>query len=269
MEEYLNKGIKEIITQFPTVADILNEYNVGCVPCNVGTCLLKDIVEVHNLPPDEEEELMVRISQAIYPGREIKIPKVERKSKAGRGEIKYSPPMKKLVDEHVLIKRLVVLIPRIIENLNLESEKGRRLILDSVDFIRSYADKYHHAKEEDILFKFFDDNLDILKAMHQDHEKGRAHVRAVIEGVNKRGKEAVKEHLNGYRELLSEHIKKEDEILYPWMDRGFSIRQVGELFAKFNAVDEQFGDAQEIYERLINRLEQEFNLKLSSKLGTK
>ena len=46
MDEYLNKGIKEIINQFPEVENILNEYGIGCAPCSVGTCLLKDIVEI-------------------------------------------------------------------------------------------------------------------------------------------------------------------------------------------------------------------------------
>ena len=41
MEEYLNKNIKEVIDLFPAIGDILNEYDVGCVTCNVGTCLLK------------------------------------------------------------------------------------------------------------------------------------------------------------------------------------------------------------------------------------
>ena len=44
MEAYLNKGIKEIIDQFPEIEDILNEYDIGCGPCSVGTCLFKDIV---------------------------------------------------------------------------------------------------------------------------------------------------------------------------------------------------------------------------------
>ena len=38
MEAYLNKGIKEIIDQFPEIEDILNEYDIGCGPCSV-TCL--------------------------------------------------------------------------------------------------------------------------------------------------------------------------------------------------------------------------------------
>lgn len=77
--------------------------------------------------------------------------------------------------------------------------------------------------------------------------------------------EAIAEHLNLYHELLSEHIKKEDEILYLWMDRNLSIKQVGELFSKFNEIDEQFGDAPVKYEQFISELEERFNLKEVSK----
>ncbi|MCQ9206362.1 MAG: hemerythrin domain-containing protein [Omnitrophica bacterium] len=237
MEEYLNTPIKEIITKFPKVGEILEEYNIGCVPCKVGSCLLKDIMEIHNLPENEERELLRRIAQVIYPGKKIEIPRIERKNRRKAGDLTYSPPMKKLVDEHVLIKKLVAAIPKIIKNLDPESEKGREVIRKSVDFIRFYADKYHHAKEEEILFKYFDENLDILKVIHEDHESARAHVRAILEGLDKKDKGKIAEHLMAYHELLTEHIKKEDEILYPWMDRNLSTAQVGELFSKFNEAD--------------------------------
>lgn len=261
MEEYLDKGIKDIISSFPEVGNILDEYNIGCTPCNVGTCFLKDIVEIHNLSPEDEQELMARIAKVIYPGRDIKIPEIKRKKKSGSKEIGYSPPMKKLVNEHKLIKRWVALIPGLVENFDINSEEDRNLIREGVDFIRSYADKYHHAKEEEILFKYFDENLDILKVMHEDHENARAHVRAILEALDKKDKEAISEHLKAYHELLSEHIKKEDEILYPWMDRNLSITQIGELFSKFDAVDEEFGEAPKKYEEFIKRVEQSSNLK--------
>ncbi len=260
MEEYLNKSIKEIINQFSEVGNILNEYNIGCAPCSVGSCLLKDIVKIHNLPSEEEQELMLRIAKVIYPDREVKIPEVKRKGEAKPKEISYSPPMKKLVNEHVLIKRLVAMIPKVIDNLDVESEPGRQVAINSIDFIRSYADKYHHAKEEGILFKYFSEDLHIIKTMREDHEKARAHVRAMLEALDKKDKEAISEHLNAYQELLTEHIKKEDEILYPWMDRDFSITRVGELFAKFNERDEEFGDVPRMCEEFINKLEEKFKL---------
>lgn len=258
METYLNKGIKDIITQFPEIGEILNEYSIGCTPCSVGTCLLKDIVEVHNLSYEQENDLMKRIAGVIYPGKTVVIPRIERKIGPAAGEIKYSPPIKRLVEEHAFIKKLLALIPVITEGIDVEKEAEKRLILDCVDFIRSYADKYHHAKEEDILFKKFSADLDIIKAMLEEHNIGRDHIKAVIEALDKADNGTVRESLAAYGKLLTEHIKKEDEILYPWIDRNLSISQVGELFNQFNDVNTKFRDTSQKYEGFVNTLEKQF-----------
>ena len=258
METYLNKGIKEVIDQFPEVENILNEYQIGCAPCTVGTCVLKDIVDIHNLPANEEREMMARIARAIYPDKEIEIPQVKSEIEEKVREFTYSPPMRKLVDEHVLIKRWIALIPAVVKNLDVESDEGRQLILDGVEFIRYYADRYHHAKEEDILFKYFDDDLEILQVMYEDHKTGRNHVKTILEALERKDKATIAEHLTAYGELLTEHIKKEDEILYPWMDRNLSDTQIGELFSKFHETDEQIGYSPTKYEAFINRVEESF-----------
>ena len=77
MEIYLNKNIKEIINQFPNAADVLNEYDIACAPCNVGTCLLKDVVEVHNLSAEAENELLKKIAGIIFPEKKVEIPKLQ------------------------------------------------------------------------------------------------------------------------------------------------------------------------------------------------
>jgi hemerythrin-like domain-containing protein len=258
MEEYLNRPIKEIIAQYPEVEDVLNDYDIGCGPCNVGLCRLKDIVAIHRLSDDQEQQLMAGIAGAIDPEQEIKIPGKEKKSETRSKEFKYSPPLKKLVDEHVLIKRWIALIPEFVENLDVESEKGRRLILDGIDMIRSYADKYHHAKEEEILFKYFDENADILRVMLADHTHARALVKEMLAAVERRDQKTIAENLMTYRELLTEHIRKEDEILYPWMDNQLSTRQVGELFYKFDEVDRQIDVSPVKYSDLIDQLEKKF-----------
>ena len=258
MEKYLNTGIKEIIDQFPETESILEEYGIGCAPCNVGTCLLKDIVEIHNLSPHDEQALLTRIAGIIYPGIEITI-QLKKRTVKESGEIKYSPPMKKLVDEHVLIKRLVAMIPAVIEVVDIEFDenydKSRQMVLDLVDFIRFYADKYHHAKEEEILFKYFDETVDIIQVMLTDHENARSHVRSILAALDGKDKEAVIEHLKGYSGILPDHIKREDEILYPWMDRNLKTHEVGELYSKFNDVDRQLESTSEKYEIFVNQLE--------------
>lgn len=238
MEKYLNTPIKEVITAFPGVGKILEEYNIGCVPCSLGSCLLKDIVAIHNLSEEQQAELMHRIEETIYPGRSVKravFSQPEKKSPPK--EIKYSPPIKRLVDEHTLIKKYLALLPAVIKSADPATQPGKQLILEGLDFIRFYADKFHHAKEEDILFEYTDKNLDIIKTILTDHEAARGHVRAAGEAVKINDRDAIAQHLNAYKELLSEHIKKEDEILYPWIDRGLSTAQVGELFARFNEAE--------------------------------
>jgi hemerythrin-like domain-containing protein len=259
MEAYLNMGIKEVIHEFPGVAQILDEYGIGCGPCMVGTCLLKDIVEIHNLPPDQEQQMMARVAKVIYPDKVIQIPLLKRKKEAQPEKIKYSPPMKALVEEHVLIKRWLALIPEVIKHIDLESEEDRKLVLQGVEFIRSYADRFHHAKEEDILFKYFDHKLDILKVMYEDHTQGRSHAKAIAEAVERKDRTALRDHLNGYRELLTEHIRKEDEILYPWMDRSLSITQIGEIYSKFHETDERMGSSPAKFEAFVSNLEKKFN----------
>ena len=69
MEEYLNRSIKETISEFPEIAEILNGYKIGCVTCSVGSCPLNEIVTIHSLPKEAEEELMKRIKKVIYPDK--------------------------------------------------------------------------------------------------------------------------------------------------------------------------------------------------------
>ncbi len=261
MESYLNENIKDIIRQFPETANILNEYNIACAPCNVGTCLLKDVVEVHNLPYETEHELLVKIAKIIFPDKEVAIPKIGRKVAPVDGQIKYSPPLRKLVEEHTFIKKLLSAIPQIAESIDITNEEDKQLIIDSVDFIRSYADRYHHAKEEDILFKNFGEGLEIIKAMLEEHQIGRGYVKGVVEALETGDNKSIREHLTAYRELLKEHIRKEDEILYPWIDRNLTISKVGELFAQFNEIDERSKDASQRYEGFANTLEEKLQNK--------
>jgi hemerythrin-like domain-containing protein len=267
MQRYLDTGIKDVIAEFPEVGTILQDYDVACVGCYVGTCALRDVVSIHSLPPETEQELMERLAVVLASEQERELPQptqatspsptptASRKDAPPR-ELKYSPPLKALVDEHVLIKRWVEVIPSVLAGTDVNRAEDRRLLLDGVDFIRSYADRFHHAKEEDILFKYFDETQAIIQAMLADHETARDHVRQVVEAVDRRDADLVNEHLRAYGELLNGHIEREDEILYPWMDRELTTTQVGELFSKFAAVDRAAGpDFTPNYTRFVERVE--------------
>jgi hemerythrin-like domain-containing protein len=259
LENVLNKDIREIIDKNPEVGRILEEYGIGCAPCSVGSCLVSDVVGIHGLDPQTEATLLYRVEKAIYPDRDIPEPKVDLSKAQAPKEINYSPAVKNLVDEHVLIKRLLTLVPTITDFVEKSETVDKELILSCVDFIRGYADKFHHMKEEDILFKYVDEKSEIIKIMYEDHVTGRNHVKNVVEGAESGNKAQIKEHLNGYKDLLTQHIKKEDEILYPWIDRQLSDQQVGDLFQRCSAADASVGEElPRRYEKFIIDLEEKF-----------
>lgn len=258
MKEYLDMGVKEVIDRFPGVAEILEDYNIGCVPCSLGTCALKDVVDIHDSSPEEEAKIMRRIADVIFPGQKVEIPIIDRPENKTPTRNEFSPPLRILVDEHKLIKRLLAMIPAIASKLDVNTEDDKILIRKCADFIRSYADKFHHAKEEDILFKYFDESADIIQVMLGDHIEGRNHIKLMLEGLEEEDQNKVVSHLTAYGELLQQHIQKEDEILYPWMDRKLSTNQVGTMYSKFFEVESRFGENPMKYREFIENLEEIF-----------
>ena len=255
MESFRDKGIKDIIAEFPEIGTILEEYGIGCGPCSVGICQLKDILDIHQLEPENEQELMARIETVIYPEREVNIPDKVNRILSAEGPLHYSPPIQKLVDEHILIKRWLALIPFVIQNMDLTTAAGMKIVKEGVDLIRFYADRFHHGKEEGILFTFFDDTSDIFKVIYEDHRQARNHVKAMLAALDNKNRSVLTQHLSEYRDLLAEHIKKEDEVLFPWLDRKLSEKQLEELTCKFNLADMQIGIDGDRYRLYLQQLE--------------
>ncbi|MEE9457589.1 MAG: hypothetical protein V3W11_10620, partial [bacterium] len=83
MEKLLDRGIKEVIDEYPGVGEVLEAYEIGCVPCNVGTCLLRDVVEIHALSAQAEREMFAKIAALVFPGQEVELPRLRREEAAG------------------------------------------------------------------------------------------------------------------------------------------------------------------------------------------
>lgn len=252
MQELLDTNIKDVIEEYPAVGEVLQEFKIACVTCNVGTCLLRDIIEIHNLDPEQEKAVLTRVAKAVFPDREVVLPTITRQPPSKN--VKLSPPLLKLVREHDLIRKLIVSIPSLVEELEENAEIAWKLIGEGLDFIRSFADQFHHAKEEDILFGYFDENVEMFQVMRADHEQARKIVRLTQEALDTGDAVAAASHLHAYRELLDEHIQKEDEVLYPWIDRSLTVSQVGELNTKFSAIDREFEAVTDLQEGFIGRL---------------
>lgn len=259
MQEYATRGIKDIIVEFPGVEKILEQYGIGCGPCTVGICQLKDILEIHKLPSEAEEELMLRIETEIYPERNIAVQSLANTNLEFSENTSFSMPLQILVDEHKLIKRWLALIPDLVKNLELASVNEYQMIENGIDLIRSYADRLHHGKEEDILFSYFDDTADIFQVIYEDHKKARLLVQEMLHALDDKNSRILADKMLEYAVLLNEHIQKEDAVLFPWLDSRLTEKEKTELLTRFEQSDKDLALDSQKYNTFIKNLEQHAN----------
>ena len=56
-----DQAINAVMEQHPKIGEILEHYEIGCVGCGVGICLVKDVVSIHALG----DEIEAKIEQEI------------------------------------------------------------------------------------------------------------------------------------------------------------------------------------------------------------
>lgn len=236
MSSILDKGIKQVINEYPAVGRLLDDAGIGCTACGVGTCLVKDIISIHDLDNAQEKQVFDAIS-AITGGssEEIRIERIEPARK------KSSPPVRMLVNEHKNILRLIdtaFLLAGYIKGGGIPDPAD---MTECIKYIKGYADRFHHAKEEEILFSYVRSDEQIIHAMLTEHELGRNFVKIAKDAIEENNYAEFAKAVSGYGMLLRAHIAKEDDILYPWIDRDLTTRQVGQIMAGFAEADEAAG----------------------------
>jgi hemerythrin-like domain-containing protein len=174
-----------------------------------------------------------------------------------------------LVREHRLIKRMLTLLEERARLTERGEYRDWMFYLNGVDFIRSYADRFHHAKEEDVLFEALVRNgmpreNSPVAAMLLEHNHGRGFVR----GMEKAAKLALSGDIGAekelavnalaYVELLREHIDKEDDILYPLAERVIPEEMRHEIVARYARAEGETAEGLELrYEELVAGYEAE------------
>ena len=61
--------IKDVIETHPRIGEILESYEIGCVTCGVGICLLKDVVSIHALGDEIEKKIETEINEYLTEAR--------------------------------------------------------------------------------------------------------------------------------------------------------------------------------------------------------
>ena len=138
-------------------------------------------------------------------------------------------PTEELVREHGDILVMLQIVREMVRRLEAGEPVDPDHLENAVDFIRNYADKYHHAKEEDFLFPAMEEagvpgEGGPIGVMLAEHDEGRGYVRTAAEAIDAyRGGDAaagkiIAANLRNYAGLLESHIAKENQVLYPIAD---------------------------------------------------
>ena len=153
-------------------------------------------------------------------------------------------PTKILSEEHQNILKVVAVLTKECNALESGKELNKDFFEKVIDFIRNYADKFHHAKEEDILFKELNkDDVQMhcnpIPQMLHEHDLGRNLVKGMEQALKENNKAKVIENARGYTQLLQEHIDKEDNILYPMADEALNQQTQKEILEKFKQAESE------------------------------
>lgn len=156
-----------------------------------------------------------------------------------------------LMEEHRLIEKALDALEGWTVHLGRATDADEKAELARfVAFIRGFADAYHHGKEEDILFVAmgehgFPRHVGPIAVMLHEHDLGRSLV-AVLDGLAKQSAEWSKDDLariaqtaQEFSRLLRQHIRKEDQVLYPMADARLPEPVKAEMLRRFQAFEEQ------------------------------
>lgn len=154
-------------------------------------------------------------------------------------------PIGPLMWEHRLIEKMLGAMMRHMDRAE-SDRKVHPLVIDvAVDFIRTYADRTHHGKEEEILFRdlarkeLTDDLKRIMQELLAEHAWGRkttARIVAAKENYFSGNEEALAEIIHLARELGSfypRHIEKEDKHFFYPCQEYFSLSEQEKMLAEF------------------------------------
>lgn len=131
-----------------------------------------------------------------------------------------------LVEEHENILKVLKSIRRACIGILEKREVHHGDFYDMIDFIRNYADHYHHGKEEDMLFNDMASELGEnvkngpIQGMLLEHDLGRRFVGYWEAALRKHENGDLDSEVDiianaiGYATLLQDHITKENNVLY-------------------------------------------------------
>lgn len=174
-----------------------------------------------------------------------------------------------LMIEHRLIEKMISLIKDALEKIETRQSVEPAFLDTVVDFMRVYADRTHHGKEEDILFRELKKkplsaaDRQVMEELIKDHAFGRQLVKALAgDSIRYRNGDAtvvtdITAKLRTLTEFYPRHIEKEDKVFFPASRSYFTEEEDQALLAEFRDFDRKM--IHEKYKSVVEKLKSNNN----------
>lgn len=146
--------------------------------------------------------------------------------------------------EHESIIFVLKVLDKMLQSKKEETESKLSYYGELLYFLRIFADKCHHGKEEEHLFKALV-ALDIrneggpVGVMLAEHAKGREYIAQMGQCLEKKDIRGFEGAAVNYRDLLRQHIDKENGVLFVMADRLIDAHGQELMFEKFEEHEER------------------------------
>jgi hemerythrin-like domain-containing protein len=147
---------------------------------------------------------------------------------------------KDLIHEHEAINFGLNILEKICHRIKSGMEVDKNDLLDMVGFLKDFADKCHHGKEEQFLFESLvqtgmSREQSPVAVMLHEHDLGRALIKNMSNSLTnfENSKSEFAGSAENYIMLLRSHIEKENNILFKIADTRLDENAQDEIYAKF------------------------------------
>ena len=162
-----------------------------------------------------------------------------------------------LMREHKTILRILEVVNAMAKRASTSGEMDSEDINGVLEILRVFADDLHQGKEEGALFPVFTAScdsveIDAVRHMLFEHEQDRSLIEGMEDALRTSNAADFSHYAARLTQILGTHIQKEDNLLFPMVDRTLSNAQDEKVVVGFEAFDHDF--AERGLDRLLHRL---------------
>ena len=172
---------------------------------------------------------------------------------------------KDLMQEHETILHAMDLLKKIQANKALGEDAQLSFYGDLAYFLEIFADKCHHGKEENNMYHTLAPlgdtaEKDMIVKLIEEHVEARALVREIKRAAEAGEAMAAAKAAKDYRVLLLDHIRRENEEMFPSTEYRITEAQQEIMYERFMKVEENFlgGGVKEKFVAMLDQWAREY-----------